>query len=196
MTIPDILTWLRIIIIPIFIGLFFIPYSGINIILTILFVFAAVTDWLDGYLARKWQQTSAFGAFLDPVADKLIVASAIVLIVYQHPYWYFVLCAIVIINREITISALREWMASMGARGIVAVSWIGKWKTAVQMISITLLLYQQSLFGLPIFFIGTIGLLIATILTLWSMWQYLFAAWRQFSPQATISNNENLSTND
>lgn len=183
MNLPNTLTWLRVGLIPVFVMFFLIPkewnYTWTHIVVTALFVIAAITDWLDGYLARKWNQTSNFGAFLDPVADKLMVVAAIILIVYDAGQkWYIVIPAIVIISREITISALREWMATLGARGVVAVSWIGKWKTAMQMVALTCLLYKQPLLGINMYYIGLWGLLIATILTLWSMIQYLMDAWK------------------
>ncbi len=183
MNLPNALTWLRVGLIPVFVMFFLIPkewgYTWTHIVVTALFVIAAITDWLDGYLARKWNQTSNFGAFLDPVADKLMVVAAIILIVYDAGQkWYIVIPAIVIISREITISALREWMATLGARGVVAVSWIGKWKTAMQMVALTCLLYKQPLFGINMYYVGLWGLLIATILTLWSMIQYLIDAWK------------------
>lgn len=178
MNLPNGLTWLRVVLIPVFVGFFLIPYHWTNIVVTSIFVLAAITDWFDGYLARKWNQTSSFGAFLDPVADKLMVAAAIILIVYADPKWYIVVPAIVIISREITISALREWMATLGERGVVAVSWIGKWKTAVQMTALSFLLYKDDFLGLPSYTIGLIGLAIATFLTLYSMIDYLFEAWK------------------
>ena len=182
--IPNLLTWLRIILIPMFVAFFFMPFSWVNKVVTIIFIIAAITDWFDGYLARKWHQTSQFGAFLDPVADKLMVAAAVILIVfqdskmYQNPSWFLTSCSIVIISREITISALREWMANLGKRGVVAVSWIGKWKTAIQMIALILLLYKKPIYGINVYQLGVYGLVIATILTLWSMTQYLLGAWQ------------------
>lgn len=150
--------------------------------LAVLFMVASFTDWLDGYLARKWNQTSSFGAFLDPVADKLLVAVALIAIVDHDPNkWYLTLAVMIIISREITISALREWMAGMGERGVVAVSWIGKWKTAFQMGAITFILYGENLFGIPFYNLGIIFLMIATALTLWSMVQYLYSTWKVLS---------------
>lgn len=179
MNIPSIITWLRVLIIPIFVLLFLMrPFPHQSLLLALLFAVASFTDWFDGYLARKWNQTSSFGAFLDPVADKLLVAAALILLAVANPIWYLTVAVIIIISREITISALREWMATMGERSVVAVSWIGKWKTAFQMVAITLLLYREPLFNLPIYSIGLLFLLIATFLTLWSMVQYLYATWR------------------
>jgi len=174
---PTALTLLRIAIIPVFIIVFYLPTGWSNFWCTLLFGLAAITDWLDGYLARRWEQTSAFGAFLDPVADKLIVATALVLLVQVIPTALMALSATIIIGREIAISALREWMAQMGQRGVVAVSRIGKWKTTAQMVALLLLLYREPLWGLPIAEIGQGLLLIAAGLTLWSMVIYLNAAW-------------------
>lgn len=174
---PIFLTWLRVALIPVFVVLFYLPdnwlsLAGRNSLGALIFALAAVTDWLDGFLARKWEQTSAFGAFLDPVADKLIVAAALILLVEldRTQAWL----AMVIIGREITISALREWMAQIGERRSVAVAYIGKLKTAAQMLAILLLLYWQPLwpgFDTPLY--GNILMVIAAILTLWSMVYYL-----------------------
>lgn len=144
-----------------------------HVLLTFVFVLAAVTDWLDGYLARKLNITSAFGRFLDPVADKLMVAAALIVLVQWHPNIVMATCAIVIISREIAVSALREWMAELGARTSVAVSYVGKLKTAFQMIAITVLLLNWQSLEM----IGYVLMVIAVILTLWSMMIYLKAAW-------------------
>ncbi len=178
MNLPNLLTWLRVLLIPIFVGVFLLGFKNSHLIVTILFAVAAVTDWLDGYLARRWNQTSSFGAFLDPVADKLMVSSALLLIVQADPRWFLAVAALVIINREITISALREWMASLGERGVVAVSWIGKLKTTVQMLALLLLLYREPIAWVPVYDVGLWLLVLAAILTLWSMVQYLLAAWK------------------
>ena len=175
--IPNILTLLRIVLIPVFVLVFYLPFAWARLACALVFALAAVTDWFDGYLARRWSQTSPFGAFLDPVADKLMVAVALLLLVQSEPTPILAIPAVVIIGREITISALREWMAELGARGRVAVSMIGKIKTAIQMIAILLLIYQQPLLGLPIHSIGFVLLYVAAILTLWSMFVYLRAAW-------------------
>ncbi|ANB92110.1 CDP-diacylglycerol--glycerol-3-phosphate 3-phosphatidyltransferase [Moraxella ovis] len=144
-----------------------------HFLLTFLFILAAITDWLDGYLARKMNITSAFGRFLDPVADKLMVAAALIILVQWHPNIVMATCGIVIISREIAVSALREWMAELGARTSVAVSYVGKLKTTFQMIAISVLLLNwQSLEIL-----GYILMIIAVVLTLWSMMIYLKAAW-------------------
>jgi CDP-diacylglycerol--glycerol-3-phosphate 3-phosphatidyltransferase len=173
---PIFLTWLRIAVIPILVGIFYIPDTLIplhdkNLIATVFFVAAALTDWLDGYLARKWRQTSNFGAFLDPVADKLIVAAALLMLLNfdRVPVWV----AMIIIGREITISALREWMALMGASASVAVHFVGKIKTALQLLSITFLLYDGPLFGINCAVVGKWLIIAAALLTLWSMFYYL-----------------------
>lgn len=176
MNIPNSITLFRIAIIPVFVALFFTDVNWKNETLTVLFVAAAVTDWLDGYLARKLQQTSAFGAFLDPVADKLMVAAALVLLVQADPRAAIAIPAVVIIGREIAISALREWMAELGQRSTVRVAMVGKFKTGAQMVSISLMLYGKSP-GNQIYEMGVWLLYIAAVLTLWSMVVYLRAAW-------------------
>jgi cardiolipin synthase len=148
---------------------------GRDVSATLIFVVAAVTDWLDGYLARRWQQTSAFGAFLDPVADKLMVAAALIVLVQLGRL--DAILAMIIIGREITISALREWMARIGAHRSVAVSMIGKIKTTAQMVAIPMLLYYAPLSGIDIFEIGVWLIYIAAVLTLWSMGYYMRMAW-------------------
>ena len=175
--IPTILTLLRIILIPFFVVAFYLPMEWGRSAAALIFVLAGVTDWLDGYLARKWDQTSPFGAFLDPVADKLMVAAALLLLVSDVPELTVVVPAIVIIGREIAISALREWMAEMGERAHVAVSMIGKIKTTAQMAAIFLLLYQQPIGPFPTQVVGMVLLYVAMVLTLWSMAIYLRAAW-------------------
>ncbi len=175
--IPNILTLLRIVLIPVFVILFYLPVEWARLSCALVFSVAAVTDWFDGYLARRWGQVSPFGAFLDPVADKLMVAVALLLLVQADPTPALAIPAAVIIGREITISALREWMAELGARQEVAVSMIGKFKTAVQMVAILLLIYDQPLFGIPIFTVGFVLLYMAAVLTLWSMVIYIKAAW-------------------
>ena len=177
MNIPNQLTLLRIILVPVFVLAFYLPFSWSNYLACGIFIFAALTDMLDGYLARKLNQTSSLGAFLDPVADKLMVAVALVLIVQQDPSVLLALPAAVIIGREITVSALREWMAEIGARGKVAVSIWGKVKTIAQMVSLGFLIFRESVLELPVFMVGLVLLYIAAILTLISMFQYLMAAW-------------------
>ena len=179
MNVPIILTWARVIAIPLLVAIYYAPFSDYammrDVLATVLFVVAAVTDWLDGYLARKWNQTSAFGAFLDPVADKLLVAACLIVLV--HDQRVHGLIALIIIGREITISALREWMASIGARTAVAVNQLGKWKTAVQMVSLPMLLFNSVFFGIDTRVVGTWLIYIAAALTVISMVVYLKAAY-------------------
>ena len=177
MTIPNQLTLLRILLIPVFVLVFYLPFNWSNVAACGIFILAALTDILDGYLARKLDQTSSLGEFLDPVADKLMVAVALVLLVQQKPEIYLALPAAVIIGREIAVSALREWMAEIGARSRVAVSVWGKIKTISQMVALGFLIYQEPFLGLPVYKIGLILLYCAALLTLISMFQYLIAAW-------------------
>ena len=177
LNLPTLLTLLRIALIPVFVGVFFLSFPGANLLCSALFGLAALTDWLDGYLARRLGQTSAFGAFLDPVADKLMVAAALVLLVQAIPTPLMAVAAVVIIGREIAISALREWMAQLGEHGRVAVSMVGKIKTTAQMVALLLLLYREPLGFFPTLDAGLILLVIAAALTLWSMLHYLTAAW-------------------
>lgn len=178
---PIFLTWLRIAVIPLIVGIYYVPESLFtlsekNLIATILFVGAAFTDWLDGYLARKWGQSSNFGAFLDPVADKLIVAATLLVLLNfdRVPVWV----ALIIIGREITISALREWMAQLGASASVAVHFLGKVKTTMQLVAISFLLYDASIMGVVNSgALGKVLIILAAILTLWSMVYYLRKAW-------------------
>ncbi len=182
-SLPNLLTFSRILMIPVFVGVYFLPIPLNHQLAAVVFLLAAFTDWLDGYLARRMGLTSPLGAFLDPVADKLIVATALVLVVADRPALGLTLSAVVIIGREITISALREWMAEVGKRGIVAVSWLGKFKTVAQMTAITLLVFREPLLGLPTYRIGIWLLYAAVILTLWSMTAYLAAAWPTLSAE-------------
>lgn len=184
LNIPILLTWSRIVMIPVFIGIFYLSDTTLSLhhkhlFSALLFAFAAVTDWLDGYLARSLNQTSAFGAFLDPVADKLMVAAALIVLVNLK--YVGALVAFIIIGREIAISALREWMAQLGSSKSIAVSMLGKIKTTFQMIAILLLLYHEPLFGFPTHEVGTLLIYIAVILTLWSMVYYLMLAMPQIS---------------
>jgi CDP-diacylglycerol--glycerol-3-phosphate 3-phosphatidyltransferase len=188
LTFPMILTLLRIALIPVLVLFFYLPYAWAPLATATVFILAAITDWLDGHMARRMDLMSDFGAFLDPVADKLMVATALVLMVHLPPPIYFppivlTLSAAVIIGREIAISALREWMSEMGERGTVKVGVLGKFKTILQMTAISLLLYRHELFGLPVVLIGELLLYIAAALTLWSMWEYLRAAWPVMSRQ-------------
>ncbi|WP_461515946.1 CDP-diacylglycerol--glycerol-3-phosphate 3-phosphatidyltransferase [Porticoccus sp.] len=178
---PNILTLLRIALIPIFIGVFYLPWEWRHLASAAIFGVAAGTDWLDGYLARKLDQFTPFGAFLDPVADKLIVASALVMLLEEHATLLFALPTLVIIGREIVISALREWMAELGKRTSVAVSYLGKVKTTLQMIAIAVLLAIDPVAHPILDHMGVALLYLAAILTLWSMIIYLKAAWPELS---------------
>jgi CDP-diacylglycerol--glycerol-3-phosphate 3-phosphatidyltransferase/cardiolipin synthase len=171
------LTWIRIAAIPVVVYCFFSSMEFARPIAGIVFGLAAITDVLDGYAARKLGQTSRFGEFLDPVADKLMVAVALVLIVQSDPQIVIALIAMIIIGREITVSALREWMAGLGARDDVKVSVSGKVKTTLQMFGIAFMVYQRDMFGLKLYDVGYILLLAAAVMTLWSMIVYLRAAW-------------------
>jgi cardiolipin synthase (CMP-forming) len=179
--IPILLTWLRVALIPLVVGVFYLPHNVLSpfqqgVASTAIFIIAAVTDWFDGFLARRWNETSAFGAFLDPVADKLMVAGALLVLVQLDRVNAVI--AFIIIGREITISALREWMAQIGASKSVAVSSLGKIKTTAQMIAIPMLLYYDTLFGvIDTRLWGNLLLLVAAVLTVWSMFYYLQKAW-------------------
>lgn len=177
MTIATYLTLLRIGLIPIFIIVFYLPFKWVHIASAVIFSLAAITDWLDGYLARRFDQVSTFGAFLDPVADKLMVAVALVLLVQAHPTPLLAIAAAVIVGREIAVSALREWMAEVGKSSKVAVNMMGKVKTTLQMAAIIMLLYHEPLWNIPIFTLGIVALYVAAGLTLWSMIKYLVRAW-------------------
>lgn len=178
---PNLLTMLRIVLIPVFVAVFYIDAPWAPYAAGAVFGAAAITDWLDGYLARRLQQMTALGAFLDPVADKLMVAVALVVLLQADPRILIALPVMVIIGREITVSALREWMAEIGARAAVAVSNLGKIKTTAQMISIVLMILMDSIFGPWIYGLGIALLYVAAILTLWSMLLYLIAAWPSLS---------------
>lgn len=173
---PNVLTLLRITLIPLLAIVFYLPWQYSNLLSTIIFLLAALTDWLDGYFARKMSLETVFGAFLDPVADKLMVACVLILIVQAQASEILAIAATIIIGREITIASLREWMAEIGQRAKIKVSTLGKWKTTLQMTAISFLLYQEDIFGLPINLIGYWLLYIAAILTLWSMINYLTIA--------------------
>ena len=177
LTIPNILTFVRIIAIPILVLVFYLPVAWSNIACAIIFALAAMTDWLDGYIARNWKLSTPFGEFLDPVADKLIVAVALVLIVGKHNMPYLAIPAAVIVGREIVISALREWMAEIGKRASIAVSFVGKIKTFIQMLAVILLLVYDPGGYVLIGILGYILLYVAAALTLWSMVMYLKTAW-------------------
>jgi len=175
MNIPNILTFLRIALIPALVLVFYLPYKWSYLAASVIFSLAAITDWLDGYLARVLKQTTNLGAFLDPVADKLMVIIALILLIEEYHVWWFSLPALIIIMREVVISALREWMAELGKRNLVAVSNLGKWKTTAQMAAIIVLLATDSSFTW-LNVIGYILLLIAALLTYLTMHQYLLAA--------------------
>ena len=172
-TVPTLLTWARIVAIPLIIGVYYLPleWGTRNLAATVMFVFFALTDWLDGFLARKLNQTSAFGAFLDPVADKFLVCASLLILVHLGRADVFV--ALIIIGREIAISALREWMAQIGAARSVAVHMLGKLKTTAQMVAIPFLLYDGHVAGLDTRLWGTGLMWIAAVLTVWSMVYYL-----------------------
>ena len=177
LTIPTILTLLRIVLIPVLIIVFYLPVAWAHVAALLVFTVAAVTDWLDGWIARRYGMMSAFGAFLDPVADKLMVTVALLLIVQRNPEVWLAIPAAIIIGREITVSALREWMAELGEGARVRVAWTGKIKTILQMVAIGFLLFRESILGLPVLLIGQVLLVAAAVLTIMSMITYLRAAW-------------------
>ena len=184
LSVPNLLTYLRIILIPLLAIAYYLPHRHAHVLAMLIFVLAALTDWLDGYLARKLDQMSRFGAFLDPVADKLMIAAALILLVSDESVHaqvldtrLFSIVVLVIIGREIAVSALREWMAEAGKRSSVAVSIIGKLKTVAQMVAIPFLLLDQPILGVDVFTLGEGLLYLAAGLTLWSMIIYLRAAW-------------------
>ena len=183
LTLPTMLTLLRIALVPVLVVMFYLPFHWSNVACVVVFVAAAITDWADGYIARRNAQMSRFGEFLDPVADKIMVATALILLVQrqEHLEVVFAIASAVIVGREITISALREWMAEIGERNLVSVSWIGKTKTGFQMTAIGFLLYHDSIGWIPVALIGEMLLYTAAALTLWSMWTYLQSAWPAMS---------------
>lgn len=182
-SLPNLLTLMRIVLIPILIGVFYLPFAGAHTAAAIIFALACITDWLDGFLARRLKQMSPFGAFLDPVADKLLVASTLLLLVGEKDIQYIVLPAIVIVGREIVISALREWMAEVGSRASVAVGYIGKIKTAMQMVALILLIaFPPASTSLGV--VGFILLYVSAILTIWSMVVYLMIAWPELTKKS------------
>lgn len=186
-TLPTWLTLGRIALIPVLVAVYYLGGRWSNLGATVVFVLASLTDWLDGWIARRFRMHSRFGAFLDPVADKLMITTALVITVQHHHTVWMALWASVIIGREIAVSALREWMAEVGQHAKVAVAMVGKVKTAVQMIALGFLLYRDPLLGLPIFLIGEWLLALAAVLTLWSGFEYLRAAWpalHEESPKA------------
>ena len=175
--VPNAVTSFRILAIPLVVLVFYLPADWARPASGVLFGLAGVTDWLDGYLARRLNQISAFGAFLDPVADKLMVSTALVLLVQSDPNLLLTMVAVVIIGREIAVSALREWMAALGEGAQVSVTYFAKWKTTLQIFGISFMLYEYPQFDWPIYETGMSLLLAAVVLTLWSMFDYLKAAW-------------------
>jgi CDP-diacylglycerol--glycerol-3-phosphate 3-phosphatidyltransferase len=177
LTLPTMLTLFRIALLPVIVIVFYAPFRGANIAASAVFIAAALTDWLDGWIARRYGMTSAFGEFLDPVADKLMVATTLCLLLQDNPTVPLAIMAAIIIGREITISALREWMAEIGQRKSVQVASIGKIKTIAQLVALVVLLYQKDLDGLGLFHVGEVLLGLAAALTIWSGVAYLRAAW-------------------
>ncbi|HET9485474.1 MAG TPA: CDP-diacylglycerol--glycerol-3-phosphate 3-phosphatidyltransferase, partial [Xanthomonadales bacterium] len=177
LNIPTVLTLFRIALVPIMVITFYLPYRGMNLVTAAMFAIGAITDWLDGYLARRYAQTSAFGAFLDPVADKLAVTVALFMLVQHDPTPLMAIVCTIIVGREITISALREWMAEIGQRARVRVATLGKIKTIVQMVAIIILLYRHPFMELPMYKFGQLLLIASAVLTIWSAVMYLQAAW-------------------
>jgi CDP-diacylglycerol---glycerol-3-phosphate 3-phosphatidyltransferase len=177
LTLPTILTLFRIALLPVMVIVFYAGFKGANIAAALIFLMAALTDWLDGYIARRYNMGSAFGAFLDPVADKLMVAVTLFLLVQENPTPLLAIVSAIIVGREITISALREWMAEIGERTRVSVASLGKFKTVMQIIAIEVLLYQHDLEGLRLFHVGETLLVVAAALTIWSALVYLRTAW-------------------
>jgi CDP-diacylglycerol---glycerol-3-phosphate 3-phosphatidyltransferase len=183
---PNTLTWLRILMIPGVAILYYLPFWWAHPAAGVGFALAGITDTLDGYFARKLGLTSRLGAFLDPVADKLIVAAALVLIVSADSRWFVVIMAIVIIGREIAVSALREWMAEIGARGRIKVSQLAKYKTIMQITGLSMMLFHHQLFGIAIYKLGVVLTAIAAVLTLWSMILYLRLAWPELRDSSRL----------
>ena len=193
MNLPNIITLARILLVPVFVVIYLWPGDGTYLIAATLFALAAATDWLDGYLARRLNQTTPFGAFLDPVADKLIVVSALTVLLAQHSTVWLTLPGLIIIGREIMISALREWMAEMNTSVTVAVSYLGKIKTSLQMIAIAVLLALPPNSDSGLIFAGYTLLYVAALMTLWSMSVYLQAAWPTLKQGlATANSTKNL----
>ena len=176
-TIPTALTLFRIVLLPVMVIAFYAPFRGANVAAAAIFIAAAITDWLDGWIARRYDMGSAFGAFLDPVADKLMVAVTLFLLVQENPTPLMAVTSAVIVGREISISALREWMAEIGQRAHVRVAGLGKIKTVLQIVAIVVLLYQHDLEGLRLFHVGESLLVLAAVLTIWSAIVYVRAAW-------------------
>ena len=188
MNVPNTLTAVRIFLVPVLVVVFYLPFEWAPIACAAIFAIAAVTDWADGYLARRLSQVSTFGAFLDPVADKLMVAVALVLLLHRDPTLWLAVPAAIIISREIVVSALRELMAELGQRATVAVATLGKIKTVSQMTALLLMLYRHDLGPIPVYWCGTALLYLATVLTIWSMAIYLRAAWPLMTSRSTDGN--------
>ena len=188
MNVPNILTLLRIVLVPLLVVIFYLPGEWSCIVCAGIFTVAAFTDWFDGYLARKLNQTTPFGAFFDPVADKVMVAIALCLLIDEFRTFWMTIPAMVIIGREIVISALREWMAELGKRISIAVNRIGKLKTAAQMLAINFLLFSSAPLSTFIGYTGLILLYISVILTLWSMYIYISVAWPDLRPFSKVDN--------
>src|ERR1700678_1484487 len=186
LNLPNALTWLRILMIPAILALFYLPFWWADPAACAAFALAGITDALDGYFARELGLTSRLGAFLDPVADKLIVAAALVLIVSGDPRWFVVIMAVVIIGREIAVSALREWMAEIGARGRIKVSQLAKYKTIMQITGLSMMLFHHQLLGIGIYKLGVVLTAIAAVLTLWSMILYLRLAWPELRDSSRL----------
>jgi len=186
MNVPNIITSIRVVLIPVLVLVFYLPFDWRYLAAAAIFTIASLSDWLDGHLARKWDQHTQFGAFFDPVADKLIVVVALALLVEEYASFWMTIPAMIIIGREIVVSALREWMAELGKRTSVAVSVIGKFKTTLQMIAIIVLLLDQP--GSYIALLGLALLYVAVVLTLWSMLAYLRAAWSELTKELLFFN--------
>jgi CDP-diacylglycerol--glycerol-3-phosphate 3-phosphatidyltransferase len=184
LTLPTCITLFRIALLPVMVIVFYAPFHGANVAAAGIFIAAALTDWLDGWIARRYGMMSAFGAFLDPVADKLMVAVTLFLLVQYNPTPLMAVTSAVIVGREISISALREWMAEIGQRARVKVAWIGKVKTVMQIVALVVLLYEHDLERLRMFKVGETLLVLAACLTIWSALQYLRAAWPALSGKA------------
>ncbi|MGX5913903.1 CDP-diacylglycerol--glycerol-3-phosphate 3-phosphatidyltransferase [Aliidiomarina sp. Khilg15.8] len=178
--IPNLLTSFRIVLIPVFLVVYYLPIEYANFLTALIFVIAAVTDALDGWVARKLNQFTKFGEFLDPVADKIMVAAALVVVVESYGSLWITIPALIIISRELIVSALREWMAEIGKRSSVAVSSMGKIKTVAQMVALTGLLWNADTW---MYVLATMALYIAAILTFWSMWVYLTTAWKDLTKE-------------
>lgn len=188
MNVPNMLTACRIFLVPVLVIVFYLPFTWTPMVCAAIFAVAALTDWADGFLARRLSQVSTFGAFLDPVADKLMVAVALVLLLHRDPELWLAIPAAIIISREIVVSALRELMAELGQRATVAVATLGKIKTVSQMGALLLMLYRQDLGPIPVYWTGIVLLYVATVLTIWSMMIYLRVAWPIMAAQGAESD--------